>query len=69
MAFVVSSAFAQGKGEVPDSLFDKAVEFIKRAEGWHRGQMPYIGYGHRLLPGGDIDREPEQGTGRFAAEE
>ena len=46
MAFVVSSAFAQGKGEVPDSLFDKAVEFIKRAEGWHRGQMPYIGYGH-----------------------
>lgn len=51
MAFVVSSAFAQGKGEVPDSLFDKAVEFIKRAEGWHRGQMPYIGYGHRLLPG------------------
>ena len=26
MAFVVSSAFAQGKGEVPDSLFDKAVE-------------------------------------------
>ena len=51
MAFVVSSAFAQGKGEVPDSLFDKAVEFIKRAEGWHRGQMPYIGYGHCLLPG------------------
>ncbi len=45
MAFVVSSAFAQGKGEVPDSLFDKAVEFIKRAEGWHRGQMPC------LLPG------------------
>lgn len=32
-------------------LFDKAVEFIKRAEGWHRGQMPYIGYGHCLLPG------------------
>jgi len=32
MAFVVSSAFAQGKGEVPDSLFDKAVEFIKRAK-------------------------------------
>ena len=51
MAFVTSSAFAQGKGEVPDSLFDKAVEFIKRAEGWHREQMPYIGYGHRLLPG------------------
>ena len=51
MAFVVSSAFAQRKGEVPDSLFDKAVEFIKRAEGWHRGQMPYIGYGHCLLPG------------------
>ncbi len=44
-------AFAQGKGEVPDSLFDKAVEFIKRAEGWHREQMPYIGYGHRLFQG------------------
>ena len=51
MVFVISSAFAQGKGVVPDSLFDKAVEFIKRAEGWHRGQMPYIGYGHCLLPG------------------
>ena len=51
MAVMVSSAFAQGKGEVPDSLFDKAVEFIKRAEGWHRGQQYYIGYGHRLLPG------------------
>lgn len=62
MAFVVSSAFAQGKGEVPDSLFDKAVEFIKRAEGWHRGQMPYI-LRALLASGGDIDREPEQGTG------
>lgn len=51
MAVMASSAFAQGKGEVPDSLFDKAVEFIKRAEGWHRGQQYYIGYGHRLLPG------------------
>lgn len=32
MVFVISSAFAQGKGVVPDSLFDKAVEFIKRAD-------------------------------------
>lgn len=29
---------------------DKAVACIKRWEGWHRGKMPYIGYGHRLLP-------------------
>ena len=69
MAFVVSSAFAQGKGEVPDSLFDKAVEFIKRAEGWHRGTDALHRLRALLASGGDIDREPEQGTGRFAAEE
>lgn len=51
MAFVASSAFAQGKEEVPDSLFRRAVEFIKRVEGWHTWQhAPYIGYGHRRLP-------------------
>ena len=50
MALVASSVFAQGKGEVPDSLFDKAVEFIKRVEGWHGNHLPYVGYGHKILP-------------------
>ena len=39
-----------GKAENPPSDKDKAVANIKRWEGWHRGKMPYIGYGHRLLP-------------------
>ena len=39
-----------GKAENPPSDKDKAVACIKRWEGWHRGRMPYIGYGHRLLP-------------------
>lgn len=33
-------------------LFDSAVEIVKRYEGWHTVRnAPYIGYGHRLLPG------------------
>lgn len=36
--------------ENPPSMLEKAVFNIKRWEGWHRGKMPYIGYGHRLLP-------------------
>lgn len=44
---------------VPDSieiketdLFDDAVDCIKKYEGWHSAKNhPYIGYGHRLLPG------------------
>ena len=39
-----------GKAENPPSDKDKAVACIKRWEGWHRGKMPYIGYGPRLLP-------------------
>ena len=39
-----------GKAENPPSDKDKAVACIKRWEGWHRGKMPYIGFGHRLLP-------------------
>ena len=23
---------------------------VYKGQGWHRGKMPYIGYGHRLLP-------------------
>lgn len=34
------------------TLFDSAVEIVKRYEGWHTVRnAPYIGYGHRLLPG------------------
>lgn len=29
MAVLLPSVFAQGKVEVPDSLFEKAVEFVK----------------------------------------
>ena len=31
--------------------FEEAVRLIKRYEGWHGNHLPYIGYGHRLLPG------------------
>ncbi|MGL5690406.1 MAG: glycoside hydrolase family protein [Bacteroidales bacterium] len=32
--------------------FEMAVELIKEMEGWHgAGNHPYIGYGHRILPG------------------
>ena len=34
--------------ENPPSMLEKAVSNIKRWEGWHRGKMPYIGFGHRL---------------------
>lgn len=38
--------------EKQESLFDKAMQFIKEAEGWHGPRFhPYIGYGHRRLPG------------------
>lgn len=38
--------------EKEKTLFDSAVEIIKRYEGWHTVRdAPYIGYGHRLLPG------------------
>ncbi len=42
-----------GKAENPPSDKDKAVACIKRWEGWHRGKMPYIGYGHRPLLSGE----------------
>lgn len=41
-----------GRLIIPASLFDKAVECIKNFEGWHSARHhPYIGYGHKLLPG------------------
>ena len=36
---------------IPVSLFEKAVACIKDHEGWHGNHLPYVGYGHRLLPG------------------
>ncbi len=51
-------AKAQGGGssppttlQIPASLFEKAVACIKEAEGWHGNHLPYVGYGHKLLPG------------------
>lgn len=54
-----SGLAAQGGGEpppdrlmIPASLFDRAVACIKSFEGWHYARHhPYIGYGHKLLPG------------------
>ena len=37
--------------QIPESLFDKAVACIKGHEGWHGNHLPYVGYGHKLLPG------------------
>lgn len=36
----------------PADLFGRAVQLLKKHEGWHhaRGQPGYVGYGHRLLP-------------------
>ena len=43
---------AQTKGLPPDKgMFDKAVACIKEAEGWHGNHLPYVGYGHKILPG------------------
>lgn len=39
-------------GEIPASMFETAVATIKEFEGWHSAKhYPYVGYGHRLLPG------------------
>lgn len=37
---------------IETDLFDMAVACIKKYEGWHTAKnYPYVGYGHRLLPG------------------
>lgn len=36
---------------IPASLFEKAIACIKEHEGWHGNHLPYVGYGHKLLPG------------------
>ncbi len=37
--------------QIPASLFEKAIACIKEHEGWHGNHLPYVGYGHKLLPG------------------
>ena len=38
-----------------DRLFEKAIACIKVFEGWHTVRNhPYIGYGHKLLPGENL---------------
>lgn len=37
--------------QIQASLFEKAVACIKEHEGWHGNHLPYVGYGHKLLPG------------------
>ena len=38
------------RAEDPPSMLEKAVSNIKRWKAGIRGKMPYIGFGHRLLP-------------------
>lgn len=38
------------RAEDPPSALGKAISSIKQREGWHRGEMPCIGFGYRLLP-------------------
>lgn len=43
------------KNETKD-IFEVAVIIIKKYEGWHgKKHYPYVGYGHRLLPGEKFD--------------
>lgn len=47
----VSRLFAQTGISPPDNgLFNKAVACIKEHEGWHGNHLPYVGYGHKILP-------------------
>ncbi len=40
------------------NLFNEAVECIKSFEGWHSERHhPYVGYGHRLMPGERLSSE------------
>jgi len=44
--------------EISAGLFEKAVELLKEVEGWHdHSKYPYIGYGHKLLPGEKLTAE------------
>jgi len=51
-AFVMFFSVGNGWCQSSCTLFDLAVECIKRFEGWHGpDKFPYVGYGHRVLPG------------------
>ena len=54
--------------EISDSLFERAIACIKRFEGWHGNHLPYVGWGHKLLPGETFRTGYEQGTGGFIAQ-
>ena len=46
---------AQTGTSPPDAeLFDKAVACIKEFEGWHGNHLPYVGYGHKIIPGENL---------------
>lgn len=48
---------------VEEDLMEEAVELIKRHEGWHTEKdYPYVGYGHRLLPGESFGRRITERT-------
>lgn len=50
--FLALKASAQPGISPPDTeSFDKAVACIKGFEGWHGNHLPYVGYGHKILPG------------------
>lgn len=45
-------SFLSAQASVDKKLFERAVACIKHFEGWHTARNhPYIGYGHKLLPG------------------
>lgn len=49
---------AQTEIPPPDKgMFDKAVACIKAFEGWHGNHLPYVGYGHKILPGEKLSPE------------
>ncbi|MDL2320199.1 glycoside hydrolase [Alistipes sp. OttesenSCG-928-B03] len=49
---------------VETALFEEAVECIKQFEGWHGpGHYPYVGYGHKLLPGETFGSDISRQTG------
>lgn len=49
---LVGLALLTGQVRAQDSLFESAVVCIKRYEGMHDSRhLPYVGYGHKLLPG------------------
>lgn len=45
-------SFLAAQTQIDKKMFDRAIACIKYFEGWHTARnYPYIGYGHKLLPG------------------